>query len=315
MTKPLSGDLRRREVASVDGGMSRRAAARRFGIAVSTAIKWIQAWYRTGRYEPRAQGGDKRSQRIEAHAEEILALVEESPDMTLAEIAAHLENEHGLRLSQSTVWRFFDRRGITFKKTAHASEQQRPDVPRRRRAWFDTQPDLEPEKLVFIDETGASTKMARRGGRAPRGHRCRAPVPHRHWKTTTFVAALRLHAVMAPMILDGAMYGAAFVAYIEQVLLPTLRPGDIVVMDNLPAHRAAGVRDAIHQAGAELRFLPPYSADFNPIEMAFSKFKAHLKREAAHTVGELWDAIARAADIFTPAECENDFAAAGYDCE
>ena len=116
MTKPLSNDLRRRVVASVDGGMSRRAAANRFGIAVSTAIKWVQTWYRTGSYQPRVQGGDNRSQRIEAHAEEILALVEETPDMTLAEIAVHLENEHGLRVSQSTVWRFFDRRGITFKK-------------------------------------------------------------------------------------------------------------------------------------------------------------------------------------------------------
>ena len=116
MTKPLSNDLRRRVVASVDGGMSRRAAANRYGIAVSTAIKWLQVWCRTGSYQPRAQGGDKRSRRIEAHAEEILALVEETPDMTLAEIAVHLENEHGLRVSQSTVWRFFDRRGITFKK-------------------------------------------------------------------------------------------------------------------------------------------------------------------------------------------------------
>ena len=119
----------------------------------------------------------------------------------------------------------------------------------------------------------------------------------------------------APLILDGARYGAAFVAYIEPGRVPTLRPGDIVVMDNLPAHRAAGVRDAIHQASAELRFLPPYSPDFNPIEMAFSKFKAHLKRDAARTVCDLWDAIARAANIFTPAECQNYFAAARYDRE
>jgi len=116
MTKPLSNDLRRRVVASVDGGMSRRAAAKRFGVAVSTATNSGQAWYRTGSSQPRPQRADKRSQRIEAHAEEILALVEETPDMTLAEIAIHLENEHGLRVSQSTVWRFFDRRGITFKK-------------------------------------------------------------------------------------------------------------------------------------------------------------------------------------------------------
>ena len=135
---------------------------------------------------------------------------------------------------------------------------------RRRRAWFDAQPDLDPEQLVFVDETGASTKMARRCGRAPRGHRCRASVPHGHWKTTTFVGALRLSGMTAPMVLDGAMHGAAFLAYVEQVLVPTLKPGDIVVMDNLPAHRSAAVRDAIRRAGAELRFLPPYSPDFNP---------------------------------------------------
>ena len=179
MTRPLSDDLRRRVVTVVDDGMSRRGAAKRFGIAPSTAIKWVRAWRLTGSYRPRAQGGDRRSQRIEARVETVLALVEETPDMTLAEIVAHLESEHGVRVSQSTVWRFFHRRGITFKKTAHASEQQRPDVLRRRRAWFETQPALNPGKLIFVDETGASTKMARRGGRALRGHRCRAPVPPR----------------------------------------------------------------------------------------------------------------------------------------
>ena len=179
------------------------------------------------------------------------------------------------------------------KKTAHASEQQRPDVARRRQAWFEAQPDLDPERLVFIDETGASTKMARRYGRSPRGTRCRAPIPHGHWKTTTFVGALRLEGMTAPMVLDGAMHGAAFLAYVEQVLVPTLKPGDIVIMDNLPAHKPTAVRQAIEKAGAELRFLPPYSPDFNPIEMAFSKFKAFLKGIAARTVNDLWDAIAR----------------------
>jgi transposase len=168
---------------------------------------------------------------------------------------------------------------------------------------------------VFIDETGASTKMARRYGRSPRGERCRAPVPHGHWKTTTFVGALRLEGMTAPMILDGAMHGDAFLAYVEQVLVPTLIPGDIVVMDNLPAHKPTAVRKAIEAAGAELRFLPPYSPDFNPIEMAFSKFKAFLKKTAARTKEDLWDAIAQAIDTFTPQECKNYFAAAGYDCE
>ena len=172
-----------------------------------------------------------------------------------------------------------------------------------------------PERLVFIDETGASTKMARRHGRAPRGERCRAPVPHGHWKTTTFVGALRLEGMTAPMVLDGAMHGAAFLAYIEQVLVPELKPGDIVVMDNLPAHKPKAVRDAIEKAGAELRFLPPCSPDFDPIEMAFSKLKAFLKKTAARTVDDLWVAIAKGIDTYTPAECRTYFAAAGYDHE
>ncbi len=184
---------------------------------------------------------------------------------------------------------------------------------RRRQAWFESQLDLEPERLVFIDETGASTKMARRYGRAPKGERCRAPVPHGHWKTTTFVGALRLEGMTAPMVLDGAMYGAAFLAYVKQVLTPTLRPGDIVVMDNLPAHKPVAVRQAVEASGAELRFLPPYSPDFNPIEMAFSKLKAFLKKAAARTVDDLWDTIARGIETFTPTECQNYFAAAGYD--
>ena len=186
---------------------------------------------------------------------------------------------------------------------------------RRRQDWSEVQPDLEPERLVFIDETGASTKMARRHGRAPRGERCRAPVPHGHWMTTTFVGALRREGMTAPMVLDGAMHGAAFLAYVEQVLAPTLCPGDIVVMDNLPAHKSVAVRAAIEATGATLRFLPPYSPDFNPIEMAFSKLKAFLKKTAARTVDDLWDAIAQGIETFTPTECQNDFAAAGYDRE
>lgn len=166
---------------------------------------------------------------------------------------------------------------------------------------------------MFIDETGASTKMARLRGRAPRGERCRAPIPHGHWKTTTFVGALRLEGMTAPMVLDGAMNGPAFLAYVEQVLVPTLSPGDIVVMDNLPAHKPTSVREAIEAAGAELHFLPPYSPDFNPIEMAFSKLKSFLKKTAARTKDDLWDAIRRGIDTFTQAECQAYFAAAGYD--
>jgi transposase len=157
--------------------------------------------------------------------------------------------------------------------------------------------------------------MARLRGRAKRGQRCRAPVPHGHWKTTTFTGALRLDGLTAPMILDGPMNGDAFLAYVEQVLVPTLGQHDIVVMDNLPAHRRAGVREAIESAGARLRFLPPYSPDFNPIENAFAKLKALLRKAAARTIEDLWNAIGDALPLFTPHECANYFTAAGYEPE
>lgn len=157
--------------------------------------------------------------------------------------------------------------------------------------------------------------MARLRGRAPRGERCRAAIPHGHWETTTFTGALRLSGMTAPMVLDGAMTGEALLAYVIQVLVPALRRGDIVVMDNLPAHKMTGVRAAIERAGAQLRYLPPYSPDFNPIEMAFSKLKAFLKKTAARTIDALWNAIGQAIPLFTPAECQNYFAAAGYDLD
>lgn len=155
--------------------------------------------------------------------------------------------------------------------------------------------------------------MARLRGRAPRGERCRAGVPHGHWKTTTFTGALRLTGMTAPFVYDGAMSGAVFLAYVEQVLVPTLKPGDIVIMDNLPAHKAAGVRQAIERAGATLSLLPPYSPDFNPIENAFSKLKALLRAKAERTIKALWDAVGSIVELFSPAECQNYFKAAGYD--
>jgi transposase len=175
--------------------------------------------------------------------------------------------------------------------------------------------DLDPARLVFLDETGTNTKMARRHGRAPRGERLRCSVPHGHWKTTTFIGGLRLSGMTAPMVLDGPMTGAWFLAYVEQILVPTLKPGDIVILDNLAAHKNAAARQAIEAAGARLLFLPPYSPDLNPIENAFSKLKALLRKAAARTVQHLWKAIALAIDAFTPNECANYFAAAGYDAD
>jgi transposase len=184
---------------------------------------------------------------------------------------------------------------------------------KRRETWFDNQPDLDPERLVFIDETWASTNMARLRGRAPRGERLRAGIPHGHWRTTTFVAGLRLTGMVAPMVLDGPINGHAFQAYVDQVLVPELRPGDIVIMDNLGSHKGRAVRAAIEATGATLLYLPPYSPDFNPIENAFSKLKALLRKAAERTVDALWDTIGTLIQVFTPTDCANFFAAAGYE--
>ena len=184
---------------------------------------------------------------------------------------------------------------------------------RRREDWFEGQLDLDPARLVFVDETGASTSMARLRGRALRGERLRSGIPRGHWKTTTFVAGLRLTGMMAPFVLDGPMNRPAFLAYVTQVLVPELRPGDVVILDNLPAHKGSRVREAIEAAGACLLYLPPYSPYFNRIENAFAKLKALLRKAAERTIEGLWAAIGRLIDRFTPQECTNYFAAAGYD--
>jgi transposase len=198
--------------------------------------------------------------------------------MTLAAMQRWLETEQGVRVSNGAIWSIVKRLGLTLKKSLRASEQERPDVAARRRIWRAAQPFIDLDKLVFIDETGASTKMTRLYGWAPRGRRLIASAPFGHWKTTTFVAALRHHGLTAPMVLDGPMTGPAFLAYVQKVLVPTLQRDDIVVLDNLPAHKIADVGAAIPAAGAQLFLLPPYSPDMNPIEMAFAKLKTPLRQ-------------------------------------
>jgi transposase len=182
-----------------------------------------------------------------------------------------------------------------------------------RQDWFDAQPDLDPDCLVFLDETAAATNMARRYGRAPRGERCRIALPHGHYKTTTVTAALRTTGLVATALFDGATNGQRFRAYVTDTLVPVLRPGDTVVLDNLGAHKVMGVREAIEAVGARLLYLPPYSPDFNPIEQAFAKLKALLRTAAARTVPDLQAAIQQAFTGFTPKECRNYLAAAGYE--
>jgi transposase len=186
-------------------------------------------------------------------------------------------------------------------------------VLKKRLEWFGGQLDLDPDKLVFIDESGASTNLARKGGRCRRGRRLRIGVPHGHYKTVTLVAGIRLRGLVAAKTYDRPINAALFEEWVENCLIPTLSKGDVVVMDNLPAHKGPRVEEMIKAAGAELRYLPPYSPDMNPIEKAFSKLKAHLRKIAERTVAALMRALETCADIFKPAECANYFAACGYD--
>lgn len=201
---------------------------------------------------------------------------------------------------------------LSKKKSLRAAEQQRADVARARRSWIRRQRWLHSARLVFLDETAVNTKMVRLSGRCPRGERLVGLVPHGHWKTITFVAALRHNGMTAPLVLDGSMNGDAFLAYVEQCLVPTLKRKDIVIMDNLAAHKVAGIREAIKAAGATLRYLPQYSPDLNPIEMLFSKFKAFLRKVAERTVPGLCRRIRSFHRHLSAREAFNYFKHAGY---
>ena len=193
-----------------------------------------------------------------------------------------------------------------------ASEQDRPDVAQQRAKWKVRQAGLDPERLVFIDETWAKTNMTRPRGRSLQGTRLVAKVPYGHWKTTTFLAALRTSGLTAPLVVDGAINGELFLAYVRQQLVPTLRAGDIVIMDNLASHKTAGVRAAIESARATVLYLPPYSPDLNPIENAFSKFKWLLKSSAERTVTALWNRCGELLNAITATESRNYFKHCGY---
>lgn len=305
-----SKDLRERVVGAIERGMSRRAAARQFLVGDSTAITWFGRYQETGSIEPVPRNKSNRS-RLNDHREWLLELIKAEPDLTLEEIAARLAERH-VKAVPSAVWRFYERNGISLKKTEHAAEQDRPDVARAREEWRREQPRLDPTRLVFIDETGTATDMARLRGRGPRGQRVVGKVPYGHWKTTTFVAGLRYDSITAPFVIDRPMNGEIFLAYVRNFVAPTLKCGDIVVMDNLSAHKVAGVRDAIREAGADILYLPPYSPDLNPIEQAFAKLKALLRKAAERSVTALWDRIGQILSAFTAQECANYLRNAGY---
>ena len=308
MPPPYSMELRVRVLADCDGGMAAKAAASKYSVSPAWVRRLLQRRRQTGETAPRPRryGPVPLSQ---THGDVLRQAVADQPDAALAELRLKL----GLTVALSTLCKALNDLRLTFKKkTPRAAEQDRADVQQARRLLEAAQPLLRPERLVFLDESGASTNMDRRYGRCPEGERLAGKVPHGHWKVTTLVAAMRLSGMQAAMTVDGALNGDLFVAYAEQVLAPTLSPGDVVILDNLSAHQRAEARQAIEARGAALVFLPPYSPDFNPIEMAFSKLKSILRKAKERTVEGLRAAIFAALDDFTPEECANFLHAAGY---
>ncbi|WP_141683930.1 IS630 family transposase, partial [Rhizobium sp. AC44/96] len=311
MARPFSDDLRERVVCAVTReGLSCRAAAKRFGIGVSTAIDWVRRLRETGSPAPGQMGGHKRRTIC---GEQRVWLIERcrAQAFTLRGLVAELA-ERGLKVDYSAVRTFVHEEGLSYKKkTLVASERERPDVVARRTRWLKHRHRIDPARLVFIDETWTKTNMAPLRGWAPRGERLLGRAPFGHWNTMTFVAALRVDRVSAPWIIDGPINGERFLIYVEKVLVPELRPGDIVVMDNLGSHKAGAIRAAIRKAGARLFFLPQYSPDLNPIEMLFAKIKHRLRQAQARTRNAVSDALAIILQTVTPQECQNHFSEAG----
>src|SRR6516165_4927255 len=312
MAKPYSMDLRERAVAAVlRDGLSRHGSAARFGVAPSTVINWVRRVRETGSVAPGQMGGHKPKAIAGEHAAFLGRRVREGA-FTLRGLVAELA-ERGLKVDYRSVWNFVHAEKLSFKKTVIASERERPDVARRRAQWTKRQSRIDPKRLVFIDETWTKTNMEPLRGWAPRGERLVAKVPHRHWKTMTFVASLRYDRIEAPWLIDGPINGEGFRTYVEKALVPTLKPGDLVIIDNLGSHKGKAVRQAIRSAGAKLFFLPKYSPDLNPIEKFFAKLKHWLRKAARRTPDAVCSAIGQILGTLNSAECRHYFVSAGYE--
>ncbi|MFC0220555.1 IS630 family transposase [Pseudochelatococcus lubricantis] len=312
MTRSYSLDLRERVLRFVGAGGSCHAAAAHFEVSVSFVVKLMAAFRETGSLEPKPVGGWRYS-RLDPHRDFLVRRLAEKNDITMPELVAELAKQ-GTVVDPSSISRWLIRNGYRYKKTLLASEQDRSDVATARAEWAMRRPrmQLEPHRLVFIDETGTTTKMSRLRGRCLKGQRLRSKAPFGHWKTQTFVAGLRCFGLTAPWVIDRPMNRRIFETYVETQLAPTLSKGDVVILDNLSAHKSLKAEEAIKARGAWMLFLPPYSPDLNPIEMAFSKLKAHLRARAIRTIEALWKAIGDICDLYSTAECRNYFKATGY---
>lgn len=289
--RPYSNDLRERIVAAVERGEpSIRQLAHLFSVSVSCIVRLLQHQRRTGSVQPKPHGGVP-PRKLDAAAEaRLLELVRKQPDATLAELRDRL----GLPCCLMTIARALQRHHLTRKKkTLHAQEQQSPRVQAQRRAFKKKLAAVDPDHLVFVDESGANTAMTRTHGRAPQGERVQATAPGA-WENVTLLAGLRTSGVVAPMALPGAVDRLVFQTYVQEALVPQLQEGDVVVFDNLQPHKNPAVRQAIEAVGARVEPLPVYSPDLTPIEEMFSKTKSHLRTVAARTTDNVITAMGEA---------------------
>jgi transposase len=302
--RAYSNDLRERIVAAVERGeQSIRQIARLFSVSLSCVVRLLQRHRRTGSVQPKPHGGVP-PRKLEAAAEaRLLELVRAQPDATLAELRDRL----GVRCSLMTIARALKRQRITRKKkTLHAQERDSPRVQRQRRAFKKKLAAVDADHLVFVDESGANTGMTRAYGRAPRGERVQATAPGA-WENVTLIAGMRASGVVAPLAVPGAVDGVVFQTYVQEILVPELREGDVVVLDNLAVHKNRAAIEAIEAAGARVEPLPVYSPDLTPIEEMFSKTKAHLRNVAARTVDTVIAAMGEALELVTPCDIQGWF--------
>ena len=306
--KPLSNDLRQRILNAVDNREgSRRNLAARFCVNPSTITRLLQLRRQTGSSEPRPHGGGVAPTLDQDALERLRKLVEETPDATLEAFKQKL----GVTGSKMIICRALQKLGLPLKKKSpHARERDTPEVQKKRREFREEIAPVEPKRLVFVDETGVTTAMTPSYGRAPRGERVEASAPA-SWESVTVIAAMGLDGVRAPLAFPGSVNAATFESYVEQVLVPALHRGDVVVFDNLSSHLSPAVFEAIGRAGASVLPLPPYSPDYTPIEELFSKFKEFLRRVGARAKEHLYDAIGEGLRQVTPEDILGWFRHAG----
>nr|WP_316653162.1 IS630 family transposase [uncultured Gellertiella sp.] len=304
MGKSHPVELRERVIAFVEEGRSHREAARHFRVSPRFVNNLVILKRETASLSPRRQGHVGGGKLADHHAF-VAARMAENGDLTLDALCLDLAGR-GVVVHRSSVGKLLHRLGLSHKKTLRASEQHRTEVARARDLWTQRRKpflDKALARLIFIDETSTNTKLTKRSGWSPRGQRYRTHAPFGAWKSQTFIAGLRCHGMVAPWIIDRPMNRRIFEAWIETQLVPTLAKGDVVILDNVAFHKSPRAEQLVRQKGAWLLFLPPYSPDLNPIEMAFSKLKTLLRKRAARTFDALSTALGEICDLFSVQEC------------